>query len=74
MMQAGHVSAYPNADVREIVEVAGLRIWRVLIDWRCPVNGYSANDEAEKEWHIQPMTPSHQEMVLFGHEHGRLFR
>ena len=73
-MQSGHMRTYPDADVREIVEVAGPRIRLVLIDRRSPVNGNTAQDEAEKDRHIQPMTPSHQKMVLPGYEHTRLFR
>ncbi len=73
-MQSGHMRTYPDADVREIVEVTGLRIWFVLVNRRSPVNGNTAQDEAEKYRHIQPMTPSHQKMVLLGHEHAPLFR
>src|SRR5580693_8644608 len=73
-MQAGHMGAYPDSDICRHIEVSGKRIWIVLIDRRTPVNRDAAQNEAEKDRHIHPMTPAHQEMMPLGHEHARLFR
>ena len=40
------------------------RIWLVSIDRRSPVDGDAAENEAERDRHIQPVTPAHQEIVL----------
>src|SRR5580692_11222485 len=73
VMQSRHMGAYPDSNIRRHIEVSGIRIWLVLIDRRGPVNGDAAENEAEKDWHIQPVTPAHQEMVLLGYEHARQF-
>src|SRR5580698_6342159 len=74
MMLSGHMCAHPDTDVREIVEVASLWIRRVLIDRRSPVNRDATQNEAKKDRHIQPVTPSHQEMVFPDDEYAPLFR
>src|ERR1700676_853987 len=74
VMQPGHMGAYPDSDIRQHVEVARIRIWLVLIDRGAPVNRDTAQNEAEKDRHIQPVTPAHQEMMPSGHEHAQLFR
>src|ERR1700732_203814 len=74
VMQSGHMGAYPDSNIRRHIEVSSNRIWLVLIDRRSPVNGDAAENESEKDRHIQPMTPAHQKMMLFGYEHPRLFR
>src|SRR5713101_2932442 len=74
VMQSGHMGAYPNSNIRRHIEVSRNRIWLVSIDRRSPVDGDAAENEAEKDWHIQPVTPAHQEMVLLGHEHAGLFQ
>src|ERR1700676_4300763 len=74
VMQPGHMGAYPDSDIGQHVEVPCIRIWLVLIDRRTPVNRDAAQNEAEKDRHIQPVTPAHQEMMPPGHEQARLFR
>src|SRR5260221_153068 len=74
VMQSGHTGAYPDSNIRRHIEVSRIRIWLVLIDRRSPVNGDAAQNKAEKDRHIQPVTPAHQKMVLLDHEHARLFR
>ena len=74
VMQSRHMGAYPDSNIRRHIEVSRIRIWLVLIDRRSPVNRDAAQNEAEKDRHIQPVTPAHQEMVPPGHEHARLFR
>src|SRR5467141_4666540 len=74
VMQSGHMGAYPDSNIRRHIEVSRNRIWLVSIDRRSPVNGDAAQNKAEKDRHIQPVTPAHQEMVLLGYEHARIFR
>src|SRR5580698_9791756 len=74
VMLSWHVSAYPDSNVRRHIEVSRIRIWRMLIDRRSPVNRDATQNEAKKDWHIQPVTPAHQEMVFPDDEHARLFR
>src|SRR3984957_11893786 len=74
MMLSGHMSAYPDSNIRRYIEVSRIRIWLVLIDRRGPVNGDTAQNKAENDRHIQPVTPAHQSMVLLGCEHARLLR
>jgi hypothetical protein len=73
-MQAWDMGADPDSDIRCNVEVSGKRVGLVLIDRRTPVNRDAAQNEAEKDRHIQPVTPAHQEMMPPGHEHAQLFR
>src|SRR5258707_6801740 len=72
-MQPGRLSAYPDSNIRHEVEVPGNRIGLVLINRRSPVNRNAAQNEAQKDRHIQPVTPADQEMMHPGHEHARLF-
>src|SRR5712672_2841569 len=74
VMQSGHMGAYPDSNIRRHIEVSCLRIWLVLIDRRSPVNRDATQNEAKKDWHVQPMTPAHQEMVFLDDEHARLFQ
>src|SRR5579862_1239440 len=74
VIAAGHMGAYPDSNIRRHIEVSGKRIWLVLIDRGTPVNRNAAQTEAEKDRHIQPVTPAHQQMMPLGHEHARLFR
>jgi hypothetical protein len=46
----------------------------VLIDRRRPVNGDAAHNKAKKEWHVQPVTPAHQDVVSFDYEHAWLYQ
>src|SRR6266851_5508825 len=73
-MQSRHMGAYPDSNIRRHVDVSRNRICLVSIDRRSPVNGDAAQNKAEKDRHIQPVTPAHQEMVLLGYEHARIFR
>src|SRR2546427_5375596 len=73
-MQSRHMGPDPDSNIRRHVDVFRSRIWLVSIDRRSPVDGDAAENEAEKDWHIQPVTPAHQEMVLLGHEHAGLFQ
>src|SRR5258708_14697924 len=72
--QARHMGAYPDPNISRHVEVSGEWIWLVLIDWRRPVDGDSAQHEAEQDRHIQPVTPANKEMMPPGREHNRLSR
>src|SRR5882724_3292066 len=74
VMQSWHVAAYPGSDIRRHIDASRIRIWFVLIDGRSPVNRNAADNEAEKDRHIQPVTPPHQKMMLLGHEHAGLFQ
>src|SRR5450432_52480 len=74
VVQSGHLGADPDSDIRRYIEVSGAWIRLVLINRRAPVNRYAAQNEAEKDRHIQPVTPAHQEMMPPGHEHARLLR
>ena len=71
---ARDMGAYPDSDVRCHIEVSRIRVWLVLIDRRGPVNGDAAQNKAKKEGHVQPVTPAHQDMVSFNHEHAWLYQ
>src|SRR5262249_56044029 len=32
--------------------------------------GHATQDEAEKDWHVQPVTAPHQQVVLANHKHA----
>jgi hypothetical protein len=66
------MGADPDSDIRCHIEVSRIRVWLVLIDRRRPVNRDAAQNKAKKERRIQPMTPAHQDMVSFNHEHAWL--
>jgi hypothetical protein len=68
MLLAGDMGANPDSNIRCHIEVSRSRIWLVLIDRRGPVNGDAAQNKAKKEWHVQPVTPAHQDMVSFHDE------
>src|SRR5580658_3842312 len=74
MVLTRDIGANPDSNIRRHIEVSGKRIWLVLIDRRSPVNRDAAQNEAEKDRHIQPVTRAYQEMMPPGHEHARLFR
>jgi len=59
LMQPGYMRANPDADVSERVKGSRLPIWFVLIDRRCPINGDAAQDQAQKDWHVQPVAAPH---------------
>jgi len=62
--------AYPDADVSERIKASRLRIWFVPIDRRCPINGYPTQDEAQKDWHVQPVAAPHQQLVPANYKHA----
>src|SRR5262249_17433239 len=66
------MSAYPDAEVPKRIGIPGQWIWCVLIDRRCPVNGYATHDEPQKNWHGQPMTAPNQQVVPANHTHAGL--
>jgi hypothetical protein len=35
----------------------------VLIDRRCPTNGQATQDEAQENWHVQPVAATHQQVM-----------
>ena len=72
MMLTRDVGANPDSDIRCHVKVSRNWIWLVLIDRRRPVNRDAAQNKAKKERHVHPVTPAHQEMVSFHHEHAWL--
>src|SRR5713226_3116074 len=48
LVQPWYMRAYPDTDVRERIDIPAQWIWFVLIDRRCPVNGHTTQDEAQK--------------------------
>ena len=62
----------PDSDIRCHVKASGNRVRLVLINRRGPVNGDTAQNKAKKQRHVQPVTPTHQDMVSFDHEHAWL--
>ena len=72
MVLARDMGANPDSNIRCHIEVSCNRIWLVLIDRRSPVNGDAAQYKAKKKRHVQPVTPAHQDMVSFNHEHAWL--
>src|SRR5215471_19083506 len=70
LVQSRHMSAYPDTDVGERIKASRLRIWFVLIDRRCPINGQATQNEAEKNWHVQPMAAPHQQVVPANYKHA----
>jgi hypothetical protein len=55
MMLSGHMSTYPDSNIRRHIEVSRIRIWLVLIDRRSPVNRDATQNEAKKDRYIQPL-------------------
>ena len=74
MVLTGDMSANPVPDISCHIEVACIRVWLVLIDRRRPVNGDAAQNESKKERHVQPVTPAHEDLVTFNHEHAWLYQ
>jgi len=70
VMQSGHVTAHPDSNIRGHIYASRIRIWFMLIDGRSPVDRDAAQNKAEKDRHIQPVTPPHQKMMPLGHEHA----
>ena len=74
MVLTRDMGANPDSDIRCDIKVSGNQIWLVLLNRRGPVNGNAAQNKAEEERHIQPVTPAHQDMVSFNHEHVCSFK
>jgi hypothetical protein len=74
MVLTWDMGANPDSDIRCHIEVSRIRVWLVLIDRRSPVNGDAAQNKAKEERHVQPVTPAHQDMVSFNHEHAWLYQ
>jgi hypothetical protein len=72
MVLTRDMGANPDPDIRRHIEVSCGWVWLVLIDRRSPVDRDSAKDKAQKERHIQPVTPAHKNIVSFNHEHALL--
>src|SRR5713226_1484740 len=72
LVQPWYMRAYPDTDVRERIDIPAQWIWFVLIDRSCPVNGDTTQDEAQKDWHVQPMAAAHQQVMLVNHKHAGL--
>jgi len=70
VMPCRHMHTYPDTDVCERIEVPGPWIWSVLIDRRCPINGHATQDEAQKDWHVQPVAAPDQEVVPADYTHA----
>src|SRR5882724_770994 len=74
VMQSGHMTASPDSNIRGNIYASRNRIWFMLIDGRSPVDRDAAQNKAENDRHIQPVTPPRQKMMLLGHEHAGLFQ
>src|SRR6516225_3797327 len=73
VVQPWYVRAYPTTGVRKRIEIPSQWIWLVPVDRGCPVNGQAAQDEAQKDWHVQPVAPPHQQVVSANYTHAGLF-
>jgi hypothetical protein len=72
LVQPWHMRAYPSTDVRKRVKIPGHWIWFVLLDRRWAINGHATQDEAQKDWHVQPMAAPHQQVVPANYTHAGL--
>src|SRR5215467_2501988 len=72
LVQPWHMRAYPYTDIRKPVGISGQCIWFVMIDRRCPINGQATQDEAQKDWHVQPVAAPHQQVVPVNYKHAAL--
>jgi hypothetical protein len=70
LVQPWYMCAYPDADVRQRIKIPGHWIWFVLIDRRCPINGQATQDEAQKDWHVQPVAAPDQQVVPANYQHA----
>ena len=70
LVQSRHMRAYPYSDVRKRVDTPGQWIWFVRIDRRRPINRHATQDEAEKDWHVQPVAAPHQQVVPANDKHA----
>src|SRR5215467_13015571 len=72
VVQPWYMRAYPYTEIRKRINASCQRIWFVMIDRGCPVNGQPAQDDAQKDWHVQPMAPPHQQVVPANYTHAGL--
>jgi len=72
LVQPWYVRAYPDTDVRKRIDNPGQWVWFVLIDRRCPINGHATQDQAEKDWHVQPVAAPRQQMMPANYTHAGL--
>src|SRR5215471_19138618 len=72
LVQPRYMRADPYADVRNRIGIAGHCIGSVFIDRRCPIDRQATQDEAQKDWHVQPMTAPHQQVVSAYYTHTGL--
>src|SRR5579864_108169 len=70
LVQPWYMRAYPDADVRQRIKIPGHWIWFVLIHRRCPINGQATQNEAQKDWHVEPVAAPHQQVVPANYEHA----
>src|SRR5712692_9097333 len=64
--------ANPDADVSERVKASRLPIWFVLMDRRRPISRHATQDQAQKDWHVQPVAAPHQQVVPANYTHAGL--
>jgi hypothetical protein len=72
LVQPWYMRAYPSAGLRKRIEIPGHWIWFVLIDRRCPINRHTTQDEAKKNWHVQPVAAPHQQVMPANYPHAGL--
>src|SRR5690348_7569353 len=72
MMQSGNMRAYQFAEVRKRIDISGHWIWFVLINRRGPIDGQATQNEAEEDWHVEPVAASHERVVSANHTHAGL--
>src|SRR5215472_3535061 len=72
LVQPRDMRAYPDTDIRKPSGIPGHWVWFVLIDRRCPINRHAAQDEAQKDWHVQPVAAPHKQVVLANYKHASL--
>jgi hypothetical protein len=70
LVQPWDVRAYPSTSVRKRIGIPGLRIWFVLLNRRCPIDGHASQDEAQKDWHVQPVAAPHQQVIPANYKHA----
>src|SRR5215471_6426301 len=70
LAQPWYMRAHPDTDVSKGIATPGPGIWFVLIDRRCPINGHAAQDEAQKDRHVQPVAAPHQQVVPVNYKHA----
>ena len=65
-----YMRVYPYTDVPKRIDIPGQSIGFVLIDGRGPIDGYATQDEAQKDWHVQPVAAPDQEVVPADYTHA----